>query len=219
MTMFMKNSMPAILLGVAISMLMSSCDRSLNGYYAAVKGTGNNTVHISLELKKDSTAIFITDYNDQKPEIVQTGRWKFKPENMVYVSIFSNRMEFIKEGSTLTLIDRSKKQLNGFALEKGKKPADTARSMVLWVAPELPHWPRCEAEGHEKCLRVRWGQEDKGNYHLLHDTIQGFQYAEGINYKLQVKRIPQLKEKDSVMYRYVLENVLLQRKPEGSTYY
>lgn len=187
--------------------------KSLEGYYKIEKKVTNGSVLISMELRKDSSAIYLTDYNDDKPEIILKGKWSVNKEDSTVVDIMFNDelMRFEKKGSVLDLMTNhnfGKVGLTELMLLRAAKPDDT-KLLVMWVAPETGF---CDNKAEKKCLRVRWGNEDRGNYFVFQDSIINFKYQEGSNYKLKVERrkksgLPP----DSTAYEFILKEQLLKR--------
>lgn len=188
---------------------------SPEGYYETfITSKEEAKTVVGMELKSDSLALFSTDYNNLAPEIVLKGKWyrDTVDASKVVVNFNNEIMKFKWTGDELRLYENmryGRKGLEKLNLDRADRPADTAKNLVVWIAPELTP---CYNGTDQKCYRARWGDADRGNYFRFADTIKNFQYQEGLNYKLKVVRRPKTTEKeDSVAYAYELKEIMLKR--------
>jgi len=187
--------------------------KSITGYYQTIKRTAGANMIISMELKKDSTAAYITDYKNEMPEVSLNGKWTTSKEDSSIIDIRFNDelMSFEKKEDMLDLRTNhnfGKIGLTELKLFKAVKPVDV-KTLIVWVAPERGY---CTGAADTKCLRIRWGNEDRGNYFVFQDSIKNFNYKEGVTYKLKVERKLKLGlPADSVAYEYFLKEELLKR--------
>ncbi len=222
--MIKKSKITLFAMAISCCSLQYSCKESIKksagtksfaGYYQTTKNTKEAPILISMELKNDSTALYVTDYNNFTPEIVLKGVWNINKEDTTVIDIKFNDelMRFDVKGDVLDLMTNhnfGKIGLTELRLVKEEKPV-SEKSLIMWIAPELGS---CDNTGAKKCLRVRWGDSDRGNYFIFQDSIVNFNYHAGVNYKIKVDR--KLKAglpADSTAYEYIFKQELLSRSP------
>ncbi|MDM1044810.1 DUF4377 domain-containing protein [Myroides sp. 1354] len=87
-------------------------------------------------------------------------------------------------------------------LDKTATPetAETQDIVTMFIGPKKVD---CTGVGPMKCLQVK--ETEDGEWTLLYSSIQGFEYEEGYNYKLEVRRedVPN-PPADAPSVRYIL---------------
>lgn len=192
-----------------------TANKSVIGYYKNSVTSATSKISISLTFKTDSSVLYLTDYNNFVPEIVLRGSWSMDEDDSSVVKIKFNDeiMRFRKSDNKIDLIENhnfGKVGLTELQLVRTVNDSAIPKTLIMWVASS---YGNCDTTGKKKCLRVRWGDNDQGNYFVFKESVTNFSYQEGIKYKLKIERTlkPGLPS-DSIAYLYELKEQLLSSK-------
>jgi len=80
-------------------------EKSVTGYYNTTLSHEGKDLEVGIKLQQDSSALYITDYKNFKPEIVLNGTWRLDENDSSLINITFNDevMKFRKTGSKLDL--------------------------------------------------------------------------------------------------------------------
>ncbi|MEN7547180.1 DUF4377 domain-containing protein [Rapidithrix thailandica] len=85
-------------------------------------------------------------------------------------------------------------------------PSSEGETITFWV---FPFQTQCIGVGPQTCYEVGYGEERPENWELFYDSIEGFEFKEGVMYKLKVMKTPvENPPADASSFRYKLVKVV-----------